>query len=57
MSKLHINLHEDFQPASRLPQRNFRILNRQPLASEVSFLLSVVACLAGLFLIYLLFFR
>jgi hypothetical protein len=57
MSKLHINLHEDFQPAARLPQRSFRILNRQPLASEVSFLLSVVACLAGLFLIYLLFFR
>jgi hypothetical protein len=57
MSRLHINLHEDFQPASRLPRRNFLALNREPLSSELSFLLSVVACLAGLFLVYVLFFR
>jgi hypothetical protein len=57
MSRLHINLHENFQPASRLPRRNFLALNREPLSSELSFLLSVVACLAGLFLVYVLFFR
>jgi hypothetical protein len=57
MSRLHVTLHEDFQPASRLPQRNFLVPNREPLSSELSFLLSVVACLAGLFLVYLLFFR
>jgi hypothetical protein len=33
------------------------VLNRAPLSSELSFLLSAVACLAGLFLVYLLFFR
>jgi hypothetical protein len=57
MSKLQINLHPDFQPASRLPRRNLRLLNREPLSSELSFLLSIVACLAALFLVYLLFFR
>jgi hypothetical protein len=57
MSKLHINLHDDFQPASRLRRRNFLVFGREPLSSEVSFLLSVVACLAGLFLVYLIFLR
>jgi hypothetical protein len=57
MSKLQINLHPDFQPASRLPRRNLRLLNREPLSSELSFLLSIVACLAALFLVYLLFVR
>jgi hypothetical protein len=57
MSRFNINLDESFQRASRLPRRNFLVLNREPLSSEVSFLLSVVACLAGLLLVYLLFFR
>jgi hypothetical protein len=57
MSKLHINLDRDFVPASRLTRKNSRLLNREPLTSKLSFLLSVTACLAGLFLIYLLFFR
>ena len=57
MARFNINLHQDFQPASRLPRRNFRLLNHEPLSSELSFLLSVLACLAGLFLLYLLFFR
>ncbi|MEA2760412.1 MAG: hypothetical protein QOH65_3025 [Methylobacteriaceae bacterium] len=57
MSRLNVNLHEDFQPAPRFPRRSFLALNREPLSSELSFLLSVVACLAGLFLVYVLFFR
>jgi hypothetical protein len=54
MSRLNLNLHEDFQPASRLLRRNFLVLNREPLSSQLSFLLSVVACLAALLLTYLL---
>jgi hypothetical protein len=54
MSKLNLNLHESFQPASRLPRRNLLVLNHDPLSSQLSFLLSVMACLAGLFLVYLL---
>ena len=57
MSRFNINLDESFQRAARLPRRNFLVLNREPLSSEVSFLLSAVACLAGLLLVYLLFFR
>jgi hypothetical protein len=54
MSRLEINLHEDFQPASRLPRANLRVLNRDPLSSRLSFLLSLGACLGGLFLVYVL---
>jgi len=54
MSRLNLNLHESFQPASRLPRRNLLVLNREPLSSQVSFLLSGMACLAGLLLVYLL---
>ena len=53
MARLNLNLHRDFQPASRLPRRNF-VLNREPLSSQLSFLVSAVACLAALLLIYLL---
>jgi hypothetical protein len=55
MSKLQINLHQDFQPAARLPRRNLQFLGRGPLSSKLSLLLSLLACLAGLFLINLLF--
>jgi hypothetical protein len=53
MSRLQINLHQDFQPASRLPRANLRVLSRDPLSSRLSFLLSLVACLGGLLLVYL----
>ena len=55
MSGLNLNLHQDFVPASKLPHKNFRLLTREPLSSELSFLLSVIACRGGLFLLYLLF--
>ena len=54
MSRLQINLHQDFQPASRAVRGNLRVLNRDPLSSRLSFLLSLVACLGGLLLLYLL---
>jgi hypothetical protein len=55
MSRLNLNLHQHFVRASKLPRRNFRLLTREPLSSELSFLLSVIACLGGLSLLYLLF--
>lgn len=54
MSRLQLNLHRDFQPASRLRRGNLRVLSRDPLSSRLSFLLSLVACLCGLLLVYLI---
>jgi hypothetical protein len=54
MSRLNLNLHQDFQPASREARRNLPGFDREPLSSQWAFLLSAAACLAGLLLVYML---